>query len=226
MFKFDRYSAILDFIANRTELESWTITKIMLRWGWTSKSITYKLILAIKDGTEPDLKTVHSLVLSYLQAIGEKISEKPKRSKSKPKQVQSPVVPEIIIPETTIVIDNKDKEPLFEDLPGDTGLQYPYPTDRFRYSWAAWIKYKWDEKKHKYKKLQSEQTAINKLYKDSFFDEQLAIDMIECSIANTWSGIYADYAVKDRYPQYFHKSRKKPKKEIIKEPNPEDTQWT
>jgi hypothetical protein len=227
MFRYDKYTAILDFIANRTELETWPITKIMLRWGWVSKSITYKLILAIKDGTEPDIKAVDDLVHSYLQAVSKEIPEKPiKRPRSKPikEDPQIAVIPEVIIPETAAV-DNKEVDPLFSDEPDDIGLQYPYPSNVFKNAWDLWIKYKWDEKKQKYKKLETEQTAINKLFKNSFDNEQLAVDMIECSIANTWSGIYADQSVRDRYPQYFRRS-KKPKKEVIQEPNPADTEWT
>ena len=67
----------------------------------------------------------------------------------------------------------------------------PFEGDRFAEVWATWKGYKKDEKRFSYKSRVSEQEALSKLQKLSNNDEQRAIEIIQQSIANGWSGFFA-----------------------------------
>jgi hypothetical protein len=189
--RYDKYSAILDYFANNGESKS--IGHLMMRWGWSSKSVVHGFVEGLKNGTENDLRTVNELVELYLKAI----KERKKNGKKNDSQTSF----------------------LTEDMPRVDHIFSP----RFTVAWEEWIAYKKREWKQSYKALKTEQTAVNKLIKDCGGNEQMAIDMIECSMANRWQGIYADNAIKRTYQVY---KGKKGKKEIIDTPNPEDTEWT
>lgn len=57
--------------------------------------------------------------------------------------------------------------------------------------WGLWKEYKQDAHKFKYKSPISEQMALNRLSEISAGKEDIAIKVIETSIANQWEGLYA-----------------------------------
>lgn len=74
----------------------------------------------------------------------------------------------------------------------DINIEYPSKTEIFIQAWQRWKKYKIEQHNFQYKSRDSEQTAINKLWKDCGQDESVAIDMIAGSIGNGWQGIFKD----------------------------------
>jgi hypothetical protein len=67
----------------------------------------------------------------------------------------------------------------------------PFEGERFAEVWATWKTYKKEEKRFSYKSRISEQEALSKLQKLSNDNEQRAIEIIQQSIANGWSGFFA-----------------------------------
>lgn len=66
----------------------------------------------------------------------------------------------------------------------------PFESDRFQNHWQIWKDYKLDHFKFKYKSPVSEQAALKKLNEDSDGDEDVAIKMIEASMAQGWQGLF------------------------------------
>jgi len=73
----------------------------------------------------------------------------------------------------------------------DEPILMPFEGERFAEVWATWKGYKKEEKRFSYKSRVSEQEALSKLQKLSNNDEQRAIEIIQQSIANGWSGFFA-----------------------------------
>lgn len=79
--------------------------------------------------------------------------------------------------EIEIKIKNKEKNP---------EIIFPFNSPQFNQIWAAWVKYRQEIKKP-YKSILSIQGVLKKL---SEYPEEIAIKMIEQSIANQWQGIF------------------------------------
>jgi len=210
MQKFDKYSAMLDYIANN--FKGMKVSELMERWGWASKSVTYNLTRGLDNGTEPALQDLDKLIIAYSQARGITVKQKKKEKLKDPPPPVSAPEPAADIPVTS------DKEPLFDTEPDDnSGLTFP--SNKIKNAWAGWAEYKLTEHKHTYKSIKTEQIAINRLMKDADFDENRAIDMLELAITRRWLGW-----VKPESMNRFHK--KDQKKQIIDNPTPEDTEWS
>jgi len=67
----------------------------------------------------------------------------------------------------------------------------PFEGERFAEVWATWKAYKKEEKRFGYKSRISEQEALSKLQKLSNDNEQRAVEIIQQSIANGWSGLFS-----------------------------------
>lgn len=99
-----------------------------------------------------------------------------------------------------------DKEPKKPDTDTDTDtvtdsdnandnvtvidIKYPFESLEFYNEWQRWIKYKKDEHRFSYKTQDSQETALNNLFKDSGGRENIAIEMINQSIGNGYKGIF------------------------------------
>jgi hypothetical protein len=83
--------------------------------------------------------------------------------------------------------EEEEKEKVKEE---EKEIIYPFDSKNFELAWGAWLKYKKDEHKFKFKSKDTEQISINKLAKDSEFDEKRAISIIENSIACGYQGLY------------------------------------
>ena len=92
---------------------------------------------------------------------------------------------EVVIEISKEVVKNR-REPKNQDP-----VLMPFEGERFAEVWATWKGYKKDEKRFSYKSRVSEQEALSKLQKLSNNDEQRAIEIIQQSIANGWSGFFA-----------------------------------
>lgn len=69
-------------------------------------------------------------------------------------------------------------------------IVYPFDSENFKKVWNFWKKYKHEEHKFQYKTYLSEQAALKKLGELSGHDEQVAIRIIEQSLANGWQGFF------------------------------------
>lgn len=79
--------------------------------------------------------------------------------------------------------EERKKEESFE-------LVYPFNTTDFISLWGVWVKYKKDQFKFEYKSITTEQAALKQLNTLSDGIEQLALKIIENSIANGWKGFF------------------------------------
>ena len=84
--------------------------------------------------------------------------------------------------------DNSIKDNGISDNKGD--LVYPFDTKEFLEAWGLWKIYKKTEKGFKFKSLISEQAALKKLSQIADTDQD-AINIINQSIENGWSGLFA-----------------------------------
>ena len=78
-------------------------------------------------------------------------------------------------------------------------LIFPFDSDRFKNAWKEWKEYKRTEKRFSFKSEQSEQTALHKLHNDAEGNEQLAIYAIGSAIANGYSGIFVNGAIRREF---------------------------
>lgn len=70
-------------------------------------------------------------------------------------------------------------------------INMPWPDRRFKEVWEFWKKYKYNEwRRFKYKSEQSEQTALNLLYKMANGDLETAIAIIQRSAGNRWQRLH------------------------------------
>ena len=69
-------------------------------------------------------------------------------------------------------------------------IKYPFQSLEFYDQWQRWIKYKKDEHRFSYKTKDSQETALNNLFKDSGGRENIAIEMINRSIGNGHKGLF------------------------------------
>lgn len=62
--------------------------------------------------------------------------------------------------------------------------------ERTKTIWAEWLKYKWGEKRQKYKTPQSELSALRRLWEYSGGETSKAGEIIETAVANLWQGFF------------------------------------
>jgi len=67
---------------------------------------------------------------------------------------------------------------------------YPFESKTFSDQWQYWKNYKSKEFNFKYKTIQSEQAALKKLANLSGNNEEIAIQIIHESFANSWKGFF------------------------------------
>lgn len=72
----------------------------------------------------------------------------------------------------------------------EIGIENPF-SEFFLPHWGRWKEYKSKEHKFKFKTPNSENLAINELFKLSSGNEQTAISIINQSITNGWKGLFA-----------------------------------
>ena len=69
-------------------------------------------------------------------------------------------------------------------------MELPFNSEEFIDTWNDWIEYKYLEFKFKYKSSQSMNASLKKLVRLSGNNEQVAIEIIEESMANGWKGFF------------------------------------
>lgn len=92
-----------------------------------------------------------------------------------------------------VIQENKPSTPTSKTL--DFGA---LDSPRFRNAWGEWKDYKRDEHRFRFKSIKTEQTAIDKLIKDTHGNQTIAIDAIQHSIANGWKGIFITHSTTQR----------------------------
>jgi len=85
---------------------------------------------------------------------------------------------------------NENNECELENENEKSELIYPFDSDEFKKWWNFWKEYKAKEHKFKYKTALSEQAALKKLSELSSGSEDIALKIIEQSIAEGWKGFF------------------------------------
>ena len=78
------------------------------------------------------------------------------------------------------------------------GIELPFEGYKFAEAWQIWKQYKKVEKNFRFKSSISEQASLINLQKISNNNEQDAITIIHTSVAQGWSGFYADKKAKGK----------------------------
>ena len=78
------------------------------------------------------------------------------------------------------------------------GIEMPFEGYKFAEAWQIWKQYKKLEKNFRFKSSISEQASLINLQKISNNNEQDAITIIHTSVAQGWSGFYADKKAKGK----------------------------
>mgnify|MGYP003634118448 FL=1 len=78
------------------------------------------------------------------------------------------------------------------------GIELPFEGELFAEAWQIWKQYKKLEKNFRFKSSISEQASLINLQKISNNNEQDAITIIHTSVAQGWSGFYADKKAKGK----------------------------
>ena len=91
------------------------------------------------------------------------------------------------------------------------GIEMPFEGYKFAEAWQIWKQYKKLEKNFRFKSSISEQASLINLQKISNNNEQDAITIIHTSVAQGWSGFYADKKAKgekgfdkEKYSDYLN----------------------
>lgn len=88
-------------------------------------------------------------------------------------------------------VKEKDKEKEKRKPPTPLkGVSLPFESENFKTQWVRWKEYKRVQHSFNFKGADTEQTALNKLFRDSGKNEIMACAMIDNAIANGWKGIF------------------------------------
>lgn len=93
-------------------------------------------------------------------------------------------------PKNNLMEDVNDNEDENINIIEDAKLEMPFSSQNFIKYWNIWKDYKKKEYNFKFKSIASEQAALNKLVKLSNGSENIAIKIIEESLANNWKGFF------------------------------------
>ncbi len=88
-------------------------------------------------------------------------------------------------------------------IANDNNIKYPFSSEVFLVAWNRWKQYKSDQHGFHFKTQDTEQTSINKLAKDAGNNEQIALEIIENSIANGYQGLFKSHHTKDTSKKLF-----------------------
>lgn len=69
-------------------------------------------------------------------------------------------------------------------------LTLPWDSEKFKEHWQIWKRYKKEEHKESYKSELTEQAALKKLCALGGGSEEIAMEIIEESISNSWKGLF------------------------------------
>jgi hypothetical protein len=69
-------------------------------------------------------------------------------------------------------------------------IVFPFDSEEFKKWWGMWIIYKKEQHKETYKSTLTQQAALKKLNELAGGAEEIAIKIIEQSIANSWKGLF------------------------------------
>ena len=104
------------------------------------------------------------------------------------------------IPKGTAFIEDVDESESVNNKPkiekkekkrkSDKILAFPFGSDRFSSMWGVWLEFRKENDNFTYKSITSEQMALNQLTKLAKGEEDLAIKIIEQSIARSWKGFF------------------------------------
>lgn len=134
-------------------------------------------------GELSDKNRVHTKVIQLLKKYN-LLEEDLKINKAPSKDLLSPLL--------GVKEEDKEEEQLKEKK--EAGkiilLNPPWDTDNFKQCWNRWIRYKKDQHKFVYKSNDSHQAAMDDLFKLSNGSESLAVEIINQSIAKSWSGLF------------------------------------
>ena len=107
-------------------------------------------------------------------------------------------------------VSKKEESPKTENLT----LVFPFTSDQFTEAWQFWKSYKQKQHRFKYKSIESEQAALNRLTQLSGGIEETAIEIIKQSMGNGWQGLCeikttnngaksnSSQSIKDSYKDY------------------------
>lgn len=115
----------------------------------------------------------------------------PTSVKSVEQNQQSPTNPTVSVNDN--VNDNVNVSVKVNDIKKEapnTGVVFPFDSEKFKKQWNLWKDYKLKEFRFKYKTPQSEQAALIKLAELANKNEDQAILIINESFANGWKGFF------------------------------------
>jgi hypothetical protein len=85
---------------------------------------------------------------------------------------------------------NKEKRREEKNKKREEEIIFPFDSEEFKNWWAMWIRYKKEEHQDEYKSNLTQQAALKKLSGLAAGDENIAIKIIEQSIAEGWKGLF------------------------------------
>lgn len=83
-------------------------------------------------------------------------------------------------------------------------IRIPFDSEIFKAAWNTWKQFRKDQHNFTYKSHVSEQAALNRLDQLSKHNEELALKIIEQSIANAWQGLFEIKNAQPDQPQTKH----------------------
>jgi hypothetical protein len=197
---FTKIEALVDYYCNVNKSpQAVNCKELSFRWNWPKSTVVdfVKYIESVKFAQE-------NRVLFEFITKSNKVGPKPKAKD-----------------------ENQHPEPkeqlLFTDLLISHDIKHPF-TSKFSEAWMKWMAHIEREHNKKYKSLETLQIAVNHLVERSNMNENMAIEMIDYSIAGNWATIHADSEIKRKYKPRAQKTMA-PKDTPIPDQTP-DTSWS
>lgn len=198
---YTRIEALVDYFCNiKRSPQIFTRHELSYRWNWPRTTVTDFLSYV----NSVDFARENTVLFDFLV--------KPHKGMMQPKK------------DTHDAVSGSQNKPseqlLFEPLLTSNDIKHPF-TPAFTALWVEWVAYLQQNHEKKYKSLALMQKAINKLVNVSKTREDMASDIIRCSMKNNWDVLRADYDLRDKYKINGHKRKKGVQKQNIPEKMPE-----
>lgn len=185
------YSDLIHSVDLLTNEQSGKLFKHILEYVNDMNPETDELVIKlafepIKQSLKRDLKKFQDRAeRSRLNGLkgGRPKTQKTQRVKSKPRKPDSDSDSDSV--SVSVNVSDSVRTPQTPQ-----GVIYPFDSEKFIEFWNLWKHYKKQEHRFTFKSASSEQVALKKLGKLAQGNEQMALNIIEESIANGWKGFF------------------------------------
>jgi hypothetical protein len=154
--------------------------------GLLFEPIKQNLKRDLKKWEDKSLKNKENALLRWNANASERIERNANYAdKDKDKDKDKVIVNKL----NTVSASRKSNKKIFKvETPKE--IQLPFETENFKSIWKVWNEYRWNEKRQRFKSVDSEHAQLKHLFELSGGNESDAIAIINQSIGNQYTGLF------------------------------------